>query len=246
MKAVDDDDLELADRWLTTEPWLLGELWVDLQVQLLERAAWNGRDAFIVRFLDRAPALLGRRTPPASSAVVFALEYGHARLLPHLTRIWPLPDDLPHAAGVGDLARVRRWFDETGRPVLGSPHDHYPGYRPRTRADLFWSGGTVQQVLDTALAWACMNRQFETASYLLDRGADINTRWATHEPASILHECALHGNHEAVRFLVDHGIDLTIRDHRYHATAEGWARHAAGDEELAEFLADAERARRSA
>jgi hypothetical protein len=36
--------------------------------------------------------------------------------------------------------------------------------------------------------------------------ADVNTDWATHEPASILHECALHGDFEGARFLIAHGI----------------------------------------
>ena len=98
---------------------------------------------------------------------------------------------------------------------------------------------TTQQVLDISLAWAVLNRQFEIASFLLERGADVNTRWSTHEPASILHECAYHGNEDAVRFLIDHGADLTIEDYRYHATAEGWARHAARNERMADLLAAA-------
>jgi hypothetical protein len=99
----------------------------------------------------------------------------------------------------------------------------------------------VQQVLDVALAWACMNRHFEVASFLLEHGADINTTWSTHEPASMLHECAVHGNYDAARFLIDRGIDMTRLDYRWNATAEGWARHAAKDEQMADFLAAAER-----
>jgi hypothetical protein len=242
MKAVDDDDADAADQWLRSDASLLDESCVDIQAQLLERAAWSGREEFITRLLALRPAVLSRRPPPPSSAIVSALEYGNAHLVPLLTRIWPAVDDLPHAAGMGDLPRVRRWFDEAGRPMLGNPHDHYPGNSPRTRVNLGWSSSTTQRVLDVALAWACMNREFEVASFLLERGADINTRWSTHEPASILHECALHGNHEGARFLVEHGIDLTIRDDRYQATAAGWARHAAGDREMAEYLAAAERA----
>jgi len=104
---------------------------------------------------------------------------------------------------------------------------------------------TTQQILDVALAWACVNRQFEIASFLLDRGADIDTTWSTHEPASILHECAYHGNEEAVRFLIDRGADLTIKDYRYHATAEGWARYAGHNERIADLLAAAAQARDS-
>jgi hypothetical protein len=49
----------------------------------------------------------------------------------------------------------------------------------------------VQQLLDVAFAWACMNYHPGIAAFLLDHGADINTRWCTQEPASVLHrrEC---------------------------------------------------------
>jgi len=50
----------------------------------------------------------------------------------------------------------------------------------------------------------------------------------THEPAGMLHECAVHGNYDAARFLID---------------AEGWAGYAAKDEQMADSLAAAERQR---
>jgi hypothetical protein len=205
---------------------------------MLERAAFRNQQPFIVRLLDLDCAVLHCLTPPQSSALVFAFEYGNAHLVPLLTRIWPLPDDLPHAAGMGDFARVKRWFDAAGRSALGDPNDHYPGNDPRARANLHRGAATVQQVLDVALAWACMNRQL--ASFLLDHGADINTRWGTHEPASILHERAVRNDYQVARFLIDHGIDMTIEDRRWNGTAEGWARYAAGNEEMADFLAAAQ------
>jgi hypothetical protein len=204
------------------------------------------RAAFIVALLERDPALLHTAPPtPRSSLIVQALSYGNAHLVPVLTRIWPLPDDLPHAAGTGNAAAVARWFDPAGQPVLGSPAHHYPGSDPRfPRGDLGWGPATTQQVLDIALAWAVLNRHFEIASYLLERGADINTNWATHEPASILHEAAIQGNEDAVRFLIDHGADLTIEDYRYRSTAEGWARYGSKDERMADLLAAAAGRRR--
>jgi ankyrin repeat protein len=42
-------------------------------------------------------------------------------------------------------------------------------------------------VLDVALAYSVINRHFDVADFLLERGADINTNWNSHEPASILH-----------------------------------------------------------
>jgi hypothetical protein len=245
LKAIDEDDLQEFTRWLQREPDLLGESHVALQVELLEHAVLKDRGPFITRLLEFDRALLRGVTRPPSSALAFALEYGKAHLIPLLTPIWPLPDDLCHAAGVGDFSRVRGWFDEVGRPRLGSLGQHHPTNNPSCLRNLHWTPANAQQILDVALAWACVNRQFEIATFLLARGANINTDWSTHEPASILHECAIVGNYEAAQFLIDHGIDMTIRDHRWNATAEGWAYHAAQDKNMAEFLARAGRERKA-
>jgi hypothetical protein len=228
-RAIGENDLSAFARWLQSQSWLLDASSLDFQITLLEHAAFHGREAFMVQLLDLDPALLHRRPRPRSKALVLALEYGKAHVVPLLTRIWPLPDDLPHAAGTGDFARVKRWFDAAGQPAFGNPNDHYCGSSP----------SNVQRTLDVALAWSCVNRQFEIAAFLLAHGADINTDWSSHEPASILHECAYHNNFEAVAFLIEHGIDLDRRDQRYGDTAEEWARHGAGNEEMADFLAAA-------
>jgi hypothetical protein len=248
--AMRGSDIEEFNRWLEREPDLLSESNLGLLVNLLEIAVYTDRGPFLARLLEFNPALMAKRPP--SSAVEFALEYGNAHLIPLLTPIWPLPDDLPHAAGVGDFARVKGWFDEAGRPRLGSLAQHHPTNSPSTLRNLHWTPGNAQHVLDVALAWACMNRHFEIASFLLERGANINTNWSTHEPASILHECAIRGNYEAAQFLIDHEIDMTIHDYRWNGTAEGWAIHAfavgqppLGDTNMAEFLARAERARKA-
>lgn len=135
---------------------------------------------------------------------------------------------------------VRRWFDTSGAPALGALAQHYPASDAQfPRGDLHWGPPTVQQTLDVALAWAVLNHHFEIAEFLLARGADINTDWATHEPASILHEAAVQGNEPAVHFLIDHGADLMKLDYRYQGTPEGWARYGSGDEKMADFLAAA-------
>lgn len=244
LRALHADDLPAFVHWLQREPQLLNEASVGLQVRLIEIATYNNRGRFITQLLDLDAAVWRCRTPPPSSAIGFALEYGNAHLVPLLTRIWPLPDDLPHAAGTGDFPRVKRWFDAAGHPALGTLNDHHPANCPGGRENLHWGAPAVQQVLDVALAWACMNRHFEIASFLLEHGADINTNWSTHEPASMLHECAVHGNYEAARFLIARGIDMTRLDYRWNATAEGWARYAAKDEQMADFLAAAGREQR--
>ena len=102
----------------------------------------------------------------------------------------------------------------------------------------------MQEVLDTALAWAVINRRFEVADFLLAHGADVSTRWNSHEPASILHHLVfLPDPYDRMRFLVDRGIDLTITDYRWNSTAAGWARYGHNDERMARWLEDAARER---
>ena len=243
-----DSDLTAFVRLFQREPWLLGEAFVEFQTGIIGRATLNDRGEFIVALLDLDPAILRRQPPPPSQAIEFAFTYAKTHLLPVLTRLWPLPDDLPHAAGLGDLSRVKRWFDEFGAPALGDV-DHYPcsPYMPKDRVEEYarqWGTHGVQRVLDTAFAWSIINRHFDVADFLLEHGADINTTWSSHEPASILHELVFHANYESMQFLIDRGIDMTIRDYRWGGTAQGWALHAAKDEKMAQWLADAERQRK--
>jgi hypothetical protein len=213
---------------------------------LIEKAVLRDRPAFITALLDLDAAVLRSPAPPPSQAIEFAFTYAKRHLLPLLLRIWPLPDDLPHAAGNGDFARVRRWFDAAGKPALGGLANHFPANSAYTRGNLQWGEPSVPQVLDTALAWAALNNHFEIAGFLLDHGADINTNWGSHEPASILHELVFHKNYAAMQFLIDRGIDMTIVDYRWGSTAEGWAAYAKKDEKMAQWLREAQQRREQA
>ena len=241
-------DLTVFVDLLRREPWLLGDAFVGFQADILGRAALHGRGELITALLDLDPAILRAQPPPESQAIEFAFTYAKTHVLPMLTRVWPVPDDLPHAAGMGNLAQVKKWFDETGAPALGDVMHHYPRspYMPKARTDEYareWGPITVQRVLDAAFAWSVINSHLDVAQFLLDHGADIDTAWSSHEPASILHELVFHANYESMQFLIDRGIDMTTRDYRWNATAQGWARHAANDEKMAQWLEDAERRR---
>jgi hypothetical protein len=243
-----ESDLPAFVRLLHREPWLLGEAFVEFQTGIIERATLVGRGEFITTLLDLNPAVLRRQPPPKSQAIEFAFTYANLRVIPVLTRIWPLPNDLPHAAGMGDLSRVKQWFDESGAPALGDVENHYPSspYMPMDRVEESarqWGPLSQQRVLDVALAWSVINHHLDVADFLLQRGADINTTWSSHEPASILHELVWHRNYEAMQFLIDRGIDMTVKDHRWNSTAQGWAKYAAEDAKLAHWLEEAERQR---
>jgi ankyrin repeat protein len=61
-------------------------------------------------------------------------------------------------------------------------------------------------------------------NWLLERGADPNTRWA-HWDADVtpLHLAALAGHTDVARVLLDHGADTGIRDSRHDSDVMGWA-----------------------
>jgi hypothetical protein len=246
-RTVHDRDLRAFVGGLQREPWLLGDAHVAFQNELIETAAFQKDPGeFIGALLDLDPAILRRQPPPRSRAIEWAVMYANTHLLPFLTRIWAVPDDLPHAAGTGNLARVKQWFDSAG--VVRNPADHYPYNDPDARDHLKWDTPAAQQVLDVAFAFAVINRHFDVADFLLEHGANINTNWNSHEPASILHHLVFLPNpYEAMRFLIDHGIDMTIKDYRWNSNAQGWARYGNHDEKMAQWLEQAGRvARREA
>jgi hypothetical protein len=245
VRALHNGDLTSFIDGLRREPWMLSDAYVSFQAGLIGAAVLNDRGAFINALLDLDPAVLHSPVPPRSQAIEFAFTYAKTHLLPMLLRIWPIPDDLPHAAGNGDFARVRRWFDAAGKPALGDVANHAPATSTHPR-ESEWGEVGVQQVLDTALAWAVLNNHFEIADFLLGHGADINTNWSSHEPASIMHELVgFHKNYEAMQFLIDRGYDLTIADYRWGSTAQGWASYFK-DEKMAQWLGDAQQRREQA
>ncbi len=230
LAALDEGDAEAIGDLLSAEPFFLGPRYLDTQKRLLEVAAYSeGTLPVIEVVIGSGAAIASAAEPPSSCAISYALEYGHADYVPALSQVWQVPDDLPHAAGLGDLEAIAKRF-ANGYPRLDDPSVYLsqPGQSSLT---------TIQEVVDRALAWAVRNGNFRIADYLLDHGADINTRWSTHEPASVLHECAFAGRMEQVVYLVDKGIDVTIRDHRYDGTAEDWARFA-GQDKVAGYLAE--------
>jgi hypothetical protein len=247
-RAIHDRDLPAFVSGLQREPWLLGEAFVQFQAGLIGIATLNDRGEFVTALLDLEPAILRRQPPPHSQNIEFAFTYGNTHLIPLLTRIWPVPDDLPHAAGIGNLARVKQWFDESGAPALGDVENHYPcsPYMPKDRVEEYarqWGAQSEQRVLDTAFAWSVINRHFDVADFLLEHGANINTNWNSHEPASILHHLVFEENYASMKFLIDRGIDMTIKDYRWGSNATGWARYGKSDEKMAQWLEEEERKR---
>jgi hypothetical protein len=125
VRAVNEGKLTSFVGGLRDEAWMLADACVKFQVGLIERAVLRDREAFITALFDLDAAVLRRRVPPPSQAIKFAFTYAKTHLVPTLLRIWRLPNDLPHAAGNGDFARVKSWFDAEGKPALGDLANHF-------------------------------------------------------------------------------------------------------------------------
>ncbi|HEV3166994.1 MAG TPA: ankyrin repeat domain-containing protein [Isosphaeraceae bacterium] len=92
----------------------------------------------------------------------------------------------------------------------------------------------------TPLLWAASRNRVDVARWLLDHGADVNQKATFGGPShgkdlTALHLAAQSGHLPMVRFLVERGADLTIRDALYNGTPQSWAEHF-GCTEVEEFL----------
>ncbi|MFN7926292.1 MAG: ankyrin repeat domain-containing protein [Bryobacteraceae bacterium] len=88
-----------------------------------------------------------------------------------------------------------------------------------------------------ATAIAIQSGALGTTRILLDAGEDPNrfNPPATHAHSTPLHQAALAGHLDIVKFLVERGARTDIRDKAYDSTPLGWARHG-GQAEVAAFL----------
>lgn len=93
--AMHDGELtSFVDR-LRRESWLRSDVYVKFQVRLFENtaAARNDGADFLKALLD-----FGITYDGTCRAFLQAFTYAQTHLLPMLSRIWLMPDDLPHAA----------------------------------------------------------------------------------------------------------------------------------------------------
>jgi RNA polymerase sigma factor (sigma-70 family) len=161
--------------------------------------------------------------------------------------------DLRFAAGVGDLAKALSFFDVDGGLIEGAGtladpygHEHKQQHGTVHRCDR-----TRENVLSQALLFACLHARLDVAEALIGHGADVNAFVPGHPEGSgtVLHRLTLTQNGGAtrdsqaveerrlpvVRFLLEHGADVGIREPGHDATALGWALHMGCDRIAAEL-----------
>lgn len=129
--------------------------------------------------------------------------------------------NLDIAAGVGDLARMKTYFDKEGKYINSD------------------TGGDIKIDLLSPFLTACQNGQVESIKYMLELGADINLFPPGEDwggiGASGLHWAVEKGHLELVKFMVGQGADLAATDDVWNRTPLQWA-EAGDNKEMLSYL----------
>lgn len=164
--------------------------------------------------MEAARCLLEAGASPTMSArgeggtpLVQALFWGHRRMADFLAGYGIAPINLRVAAGLGRLDLLQQFFSPGGEllPQAGQqrefyrPHGAFPEWTPTESA---------QEILDEALSYAARNGRDEVLSFLLERGADINSVPYNGSPLSW---AAFTNRFSTVRWLVEHGAEVNQR-----------------------------------
>ena len=82
---------------------------------------------------------------------------------------------------------------------------------------------TGGDVLALALAYAAKMGQVRALERLLELGAKVNARPPFDHRATALHWAVVGGHAAALRWLLEHGADPSLRDQTWDSTPRGWA-----------------------
>lgn len=176
----------------------------------------------VARILVDAGADIEAKTSWGASPLDWAATLGSARVAELLLSRGARGFTLITAAALGKLKEVAA-IVESGvdlsthrrRAAPRVPDDHWP-------AD---SAHILGDVLSDALYAAARNGHGPVVEYLLARGARVDAKGVF--GATALHWAAFNGHASTVELLISRGANLTLKDARFDATAEGWADEAA-------------------
>ena len=200
--------------------------------------------------LERGASVNG--TDDDGVPMAYALFFGFTTVSELLVK-WGAKLDLRFAAGIGDLDKVKTFFNASGglEPGAGALADPYGHEWKQHNGIVYRCDRTCKNILSQALLYACLHDRLEAADYLIRQGADVNALVPDlgEREFTVMHRLANTGNFGAtadprdveiqrlgaVNFLLEHGADVTIRDPEFKATPLQWAKHF-GCESIAEIL----------
>jgi ankyrin repeat protein len=211
--AIRQDDRPLIRRMLEEKPQLARVADGGGQTALHVAAEDNNPDAVDLLLAHSADpgARFGRSAHNALSWALTTRAFDSAAAL---VRGGVTPD-LFCAAGLGDVERVRAFFDERGQLVAGAS---------RTGSSRRAPDGTAlpsppvepREVISDALYLACRNGRADVVRELLARGPDLSFR--AFIGGTPLHWAYFGGERAVIEMLLAAGADPTLRDREYHCT----------------------------
>jgi aminoglycoside N3'-acetyltransferase len=184
----------------------------------------------VARLLVDAGADIEAKTSWGASPLDWAATMGSARVAEFLLGRGADAGTLITAAALGKVKEVEEIVESESdltrhrrRAAPLVPDEHWPSDSAHIRGD----------VLSDALYAAARNGHTPVVSYLLAHGADLNAKGVF--GATAIHWAAFNGHAGTVELLKSRGANLSLKDQRFDATPEGWAREA-GHTAIAERL----------
>jgi uncharacterized protein len=98
-----------------------------------------------------------------------------------------------------------------------------------------WSNDQAD-IINNAFVYACMHNQIDAARFLLEKGAQVNAIPPGFDYSGTgLHYAALNGHRAVVKFLIEQGADVKVKDTKVGSTPAGWADYG-GHPEIKSYL----------
>jgi ankyrin repeat protein len=193
----------------------------------------KGKTQEIAEWVEDDPQIAESRDAQGVSALLLAVYTGQTKIRDFLRSGLDL--DLPEAAAVGDVERLRELLGSdramaeeraNSRSADGWPLLHLAAAfadEPTVQL-LLDAGADVKQISETPMrnqalhAVLALSKDAAVTRLLIERGADVNAaQTAGYRP---LHQAAVTGREDLVRILLDAGADRTARCDRGKTPAE--------------------------
>jgi ankyrin repeat protein len=209
--AIRRDDRALIKQLLDDKPSLARIADADGQTALHVAAEDNNPDAVDLLLAAKADvaAPFGRSAHTALSWALTTRAFDSAAALVR----GGVEPDLFCAAGLGDVARVRAFFDGDGRLRAGASRTgssrHVDGKRLPLPVD-------DREVVSDALYLACRNGRTEAVRELLRHDPDLS--FGAFIGGTPLHWAYFGAERAVIELLVTAGADQSLRDHEYRCT----------------------------
>jgi len=216
LQAARDGDAKVVKDLLSNDPRLARSADEYLKTPLHWAAERDHLE--IAAMLLAARADLEITTSWGATPLDWAATMGSAKVADLLLSHGARGMNLVTAASLGKLDLVRALINSGvplgslgRRAVPAEPSDHWVPD----------SACMMGDVISDAFYGACRNGHTAVAALLLKHGANANAKDVF--GGTGLHWAAINGHKETVAFLIDHGADRSIRDPKFHSTAEAWA-----------------------